>query len=357
MTSDNLKIQNKLREAIQYSLQPPEGSNFLIINRSADDLSDLAKNAAKELGLKVSMSDLNLQGAYSTFPSKLKKQIASGKYPRAMGFFCYPEGQDWGQKETPARVELIYDFIKKTSIGYMHAPSIDWDMALNGAVQCDYRKLVEKSEKMLSFLNGVKKLHIDAPAGTSLNVEMPSEVIFETDCIAVPPDPYGNLGIMHNLPIGEVCALRRKDISVAGKEVKYPVKLIGNGKIVCDVCADHIEKFVEPDKPIKVVLKDGIVTYFHSDDKDFEPISNEWKERELEYSLPTVLEEIGIGINDKARRSKKLLETEKLAGTVHFAPGHVKSHADFLVDEPTVTLTYADGAERILMESGVLKLD
>jgi hypothetical protein len=357
MTSDDLKIQNKFREAIQYSLQPPEGSNFLIINRSADDLSSLAENAAKELGLKVSKFDLCFQGHYDTFPSELKKEIASGKYPRAIGFFCYPEDKDWGQKETPARVDLIYDVIKKTPIGYMHAPGIDRDMALNGAVQCDYRQMVKKSEKMLKLLNGVKKLHINAPAGTALDVEMPSEVIFETDCVAVPPDTYGNPGKMHNLPVGEVCALRRKKVSIAGKEVEYPVKLIGNGKIVCDVCADHIEKLVEPDKPIKIVLKDGIVTYFHSDDEAFKPVSDEWMKREIEYGLPTVLEEVGIGINDKARRSKKLLETEKLAGTVHFAPAHIRSHADFIVDKPTVTITYGDKTERILMEDGVLKLD
>ena len=359
MTAGDVRIQRKFREAIEYSLQPPEGSNFLIINRNADELAGLAENAASDLGLKARMFNLSRQGPYESFPSGLKKEIASGKYPRAMGFFSYPENDinNVGQRETPARVELVHEIIKKTPIGYMHAPGIDHDMALNGAVQCNYKEMIEKSEKMLRILKGAKSLHVNAPAGTALDIEIPPEVVFETDCIVTPPDAYGNPGVMHNLPIGEVCALRRKKFSIAGREVEYPVKLIGDGTIVCDVCADHIEKLVEPDKPIKITLRDGIVTYFHSDDEAFKPVFDEWMKRELEYSLPTILEEVGIGINDKARRSKKLLETEKLGGTIHFAPGHVKSHADFIVDKPTVTLTYGKNRRRTLMKDGVLKLD
>jgi len=359
MTAGDSKIQRKFSEAIQYSLQPPVRSNFLIINRNADELAELAASAAQDLGLEVSMFYLSDQGPYKSFPSRLKKRIASGRYPRAMGFFSYPDDDvdNVGQKETPARVDLIYNVIKKTPMGYMHAPGIDRDMALHGAVQCNYKKMIEKSKKMLGTLKGVKSLHVNAPSGTDLDVGMPSDVVFETDCIAVPPDTYGNPGKMHNLPIGEVCALKRKEVGVAGKKVDYPVKLIGNGTIVCDVCADHIEKLVEPDKPIRVELKDGVVIYSHSDDEAFSPVFDEWAKRELEYKLPTVLEEIGIGINDKARRSKKLLETEKLAGTVHFAPGHVKSHADFIVDKPTVVITYEDDIKRTIMENGVLILD
>ncbi len=358
MTADDLKIQNKFKEAIQHVLRPPLRSNFLIINRTSDYLAGLAENAANELGLSVKTFPLNLQGPYESFPSELKEEIASSKYPRAMGFFTYPKGTDWKQKETPARVELIHGTIKKTMMGYAHAPGIDKDMALDGPIQCDYQEMSQKAEKMLDLLEGVEKVKITAPAGTDIEIEIPSKLKWKTDCIITPPDVYGNPGNMGNLPVGEICIYRRGEVSVAGKNVDFPVKLTGSGTIVCDVCADNIDKLVDPERPITISVENGFLTDFSSEDEAFHVLNNEWKEREKKYvGLKTVLEELGIGINDKARVLGNLLETEKLARTVHLALGHVRSHSDFIVSEPTVILTYGDKTERALMEDGVLKLD
>jgi len=357
MTASDARIEKKFREAIQYVLQPPVKSNFLIINRNADDLAELAAIAAQDLGLEVSTFNLDHQGPYESFPSRLKKEIASRKYPRAMGFFCYPEGTDIQQKETPARVELIHGTIKYTPIGYLHAPGMTLDMALRGAVQCNYKNMVKRSEKILQKLDGVKTVHITAPAGTDINIQIPSKVRFESDCIAVPPDIYGSPGKICNIPIGEVEALRRIRKNVAGEEVEYPVKLKADGKLVCDVCADGIDKLIEPGKPIEISFRNGFVENFHSEDPTFDVLPKEWAERKVKYGLKPVLEEVAFGVNDKARIVKELLEAEKRLGTVHSAVGHVRSHSDFVISEPTVTLTYANENQAMLIKKGVLNLD
>jgi len=360
MASDDQKIQNKLGEAIQYVLQPPTGSNFLIINRTSDYLAELAEEAAKELGLKVKPFNLDRQGPYDNFPPELKEEIASGKYPRAFGFFTY-QNTVWKRKETPARVEFLDKTIKQTSIGYLHAPGIKPDMILNGAGRADFQEMAMEAEKLLGPLKGVKTVQITAPAGTDIEIEIPSELIWETDCIIKPPDPYGDPGKWGNFIPGEGCIERRKKVSVAGREVEYPIKLIANGELVCDVCADSIDELVDPNKPIRISFKDGIVTGFSSEDEIFNDIYERWKAREKEYKgtdiEKTVMEELGIGINKEARKVKEMLEAEKMSGTIHAAAGHVRSHDDFIVDKPTVLVTYEDKSKRTIMENGVLILD
>lgn len=356
MTSDDLKIQYKIQEAIRYVLQPSSGDNFLIINRNSDHLSALTENAAKALKLNAETFPLDKQGPYERFPSELKENILSRKYPRAMGLFTYPEDTDWGQKETPARVDMLYEAIKKTPMGYLHAPGINRDMILNGPGRVNFKEMITDAEKMLEILKGVKAVHITAPAGTDIEIGLPSELIWETDCTVVPPDPYGYPGKFGNFVPGEVCIERRRKVSVAGREVKYPIKLTANGKIVCDVCADNINKLVDPAKPIAISFEDGILTDYSSPDETFHVLLTEWKEREKEYGLPTVMEELGIGINNKARRTPEMLEAEKMGGTIHVAAAHVNSHADFLVDKPTVTAVYEDKSKKTIMENGTLTL-
>jgi len=363
MKSDDLIIQDKLEEVIRYVLQPPAKSNFLIINRTSNDLSELAEKAATGLGLKARIFSLDRQGPYYTFPSELIEEIRSLKYPRAMGFFTYQD-KEWKQKETPARVKLIHETIMKTPIGYAHGPGIDRDMILNGAGRADIKKMSHDAEKLLGLLDGVEKVEITASAGTNIDIEIPSELKWKTDCKITPPDVYGNPGNMGNIPMGEVCIFKRKEVSVAGKKVEYPIRLVGSGTIVCDVCADNIDKLIDPARPIRISLEGGVLTDFSSEDEDFNVLYEEWKSREAEYKekdkeegLKAVLEEFGIGINNKARILGNLLETEKLAETIHLAIGHVDSHADFIVSKPTVLVTYKDRSERTIMENGNLILD
>ena len=68
--------------------------------------------------------------------------------------------------------------------------------------------------------------------------------------------------------------------------------------------------------------------------------------------MPTVLEEIGIGLNEKARITGNMLEDEKKEGTCHLASGNIRCHVDMLFDEPTITVFYDDGTTIELLRKG-----
>jgi len=72
--------------------------------------------------------------------------------------------------------------------------------------------------------------------------------------------------------------------------------------------------------------------------------------------------ELGIGLNPKARLTGNLLEDEKAGETAHIAFGNNEdmsggkntstTHRDFLFYKPTITVTYIDGKVRDLMRNG-----
>jgi hypothetical protein len=68
--------------------------------------------------------------------------------------------------------------------------------------------------------------------------------------------------------------------------------------------------------------------------------------------LPTVLEEVGIGLNEKARITGNMLEDEKIRGTCHLAPGNVRCHVDLLIDKPTIMVYCRDGTTKEIIRKG-----
>jgi leucyl aminopeptidase (aminopeptidase T) len=233
-------------------------------------------------------------------------------------------------------------------------------MAINGPLQCDYRRMAEESERMLQELQNARKIRITAPRGTDIEVEVPKRVKFDTDCIIVPPNVYGKPGKFGNLPVGEVWADRGEIIKVLNRETgktesqHYPLKQTANGKVVCDVTAGGYAGKINPEKPITVNFKDGILTDFQCEDSALDSIREDILSSQRKYGLPTVLEEVGIGLNEKARVTGNMLEDEKLRGTCHLAPGNVRCHVDMLVNRPTITICYIYGTTREIMRNGVL---
>jgi leucyl aminopeptidase (aminopeptidase T) len=167
-------------------------------------------------------------------------------------------------------------------------------------------------------------------------------------------------GKFGNLPVGEVWSQKGKIIQVQNKQTgkmenqHYPVKQNANGKLVCDVTVGGYTGKINPEKPIIVQFKDGILTDFQCKDPALECIRKDILSSQQRYSLPTVLEEIGIGLNEKARITGNMLEDEKIRGTCHLAPGNIRSHVDMLVNKPTITVTYKNGARKEIIRKGDL---
>jgi len=359
-SADFEKVVNKLMEFVRYCQRLKPNDSYLIVNRNSPILTKAALKATQNYGLKVKSFDLSADKPYKHFPQKLLKLLQEDTPKGGMGLFDYSKHPDWGLEETGARIELLSETIEQIPISWAHSPGITLDMAVNGPLQCDYKKMAKEAETMLQKLHNVKELHITAPNRTDVTITIPDAVKFDTDCIIVPPDVYGKPGKFGNLPVGEVWAEKGKFVEVLDRETSekvtqhYPQKLIANGKWICDVCAGGYPHRIDPEKPIIVEFRDGVVTNFRCDDPSLRTLHDEMLTSQKRYGLPTVLEEIGIGLNEKARVTGNMLEDEKIRGTCHVAAGNVRFHADMLVDKPTIEVTYMNGARAEIMKNGVI---
>jgi hypothetical protein len=354
------KVVSKLEEFMQHCQKLKTQDTYLIVNRNSPTLAEAAQKAAENYGLNVKTFDLAANKPYKHFPKKLITLLRQ-KTPKAgIGLFDYSHNPDWNLKEVGTRIELLHQVIEEVPMSWAHSPGITLDMAINGPLQCNYRKMAEEAERTLQKLQNVKKLHITAPRGTDIQVGVPKQVKFDTDCIIVPPNVYGKPGKSGNLPVGEVWSDKGETIQVLNKETgkeenqHYPIKQIANGKLVCDVTAGGYMGKINPEKPIIVQFKNGVLTDIQCKDRALDCIREDILASQEKYGLPTVLEEVGIGLNETARITGNMLEDEKLRGTCHLTPGNVRCHVDMLIDKPTITVAYMDGTTKEIMRNGTL---
>ncbi|MDX1814218.1 MAG: hypothetical protein R3319_05455 [Candidatus Bathyarchaeia archaeon] len=354
------KVVSKFAEFMQHCQKLKTHDTYLIVNRNSPTLTEAAQSAAKNCGLNVEKFDLTANKPYKNFPRKLIKLLRQETPKAGIGLFDYSQNPDWNLKEVGARIELLHQTIEQVPISWAHSPGITLDMAVNGPLQCDYKKMAEESERILQKLRNTKKLHITTPGGTDIEVEVPKQVKFGTDCVIVPPNLYGKPGKFGNLPVGEVWSQKGKIMQVVNKETgkeenqHYPVKQIANGKVVCDVAVGGYEGKINPEKPIIAQFRDGVLTDFKCEDRALNRIREDiWASQRI-YGLPTVLEEVGIGLNEKARITGNMLEDEKIRGTCHLAPGNVRCHVDMLISRPSITAYYISGATREIIRNGEL---
>ena len=78
--------------------------------------------------------------------------------------------------------------------------------------------------------------------------------------------------------------------------------------------------------------------------------------------MASVIGELGVGLNPKARLTGNLLEDEKAGGTAHIAFGYnenmpfgknnSKTHRDFLFYNPTFSVEYEDGSRKVIIKDG-----
>jgi hypothetical protein len=357
---DFVKVVKKLEEFMQHCQKMKTHDTYLIVDRNSATLTEAAQKAADKCRLDSKILSLTANKPYKHFPKKLLKLLRKQTPNGGIGLFDYTDNPDWNLKEVGARIELLHQTIEQVPISWGHSPGITLDMAINGPLQCNYRRMAEEAEIMLGKLENTKKIRITAPRGTDVEIELPKQVKFDTDCIIVPPNVYGQPGKFGNLPVGEVWSEKSEIIRVLNKDTgqeechHYPVKQKANGRVICDVTAGGYAGKINPDKPIIAQFDNGILKEIQCEDRAFDGIKKDLWISQKKYGLPTILEEVGIGLNDKARITGNMLEDEKLRGTCHLAPGNVRCHVDLLVDKPTITVSYLDGTNAEIMNDGVL---
>ena len=326
-----------------------------IINRTAKDYTMLTKNAADNSELNSEILLLKNEHAYKKFPERIHNHFLKKKPMASFGWYDYSNLKpEVSGDETNARVDLIRRTLTKVPTGSAHIPGPSYSMFLEGAGKCTPKELAKLGMKALDVLNGnnekkIDYVHITSKAGTDLKVRIPEIIKWQPDYIIRPPGPYEDEpGVIGNFPFGEIFA--EKDIG------EYPVLFEAEGIYVSNISIGHINRLINPEKPVRLIFENSKLNNFECDDKELYSAIAErldsWG------NVDKKIAEVGIGLNRYARKTGNLLEDEKLAGTCHIAldtNDNMGNHTDFITDKPDIIARRIDGKEVEIMKNGILK--
>ncbi|MEW6069050.1 MAG: aminopeptidase [Candidatus Thermoplasmatota archaeon] len=304
-----------------------ENENVLIVtDEKKKEIGEVFVQAAEKLGGKAKIYILSEQRPLKEVPKELSALIPNNNVI-VNAFEGFAE-------ETPFRIKLIKaEIATKARVG--HAPGVTKEMMF-GAMSADYQKIAESVNNLIKKFENAKEVHITAPSGTDIVLNIENRA-FESD-VKIKSGTFGNL------PAGEIwCA---------------PVEDKANGTIVCDGSIGDLGRVKSK---LKIEVRAGKITGLESEGKALVDRVRELTSIDEEAS---VIGELGIGLNPKARISGILLEDEKAGGTAHIAFGNnenmpsgrnkSKTHRDFLFHKPTFEVRYKSGDKKIIIKNGLI---
>ena len=329
--------------ALESVLEARPGESILIVTDDIRlDVANAFAQGAIKLGLWTRMVVLETQeGVFRKTPPKhLVEMINSPHQPDI--FVNTLRGM---AEETPFRISTINLETRKGKSRLGHCPGITIDMLTEGALSLsreENAKMQKYARSLLALLQDVESVHVVAPAGSNFTLNVKGRTWFSDTFIN-----WKNMKWM-NLPTGEVLV--------------GPVETGMQGNLVCDLAVGGIGPLKSP---ICIYVKDGKVVKVEGDDKKAVQVVLDTQATD---TMAKHAGEFAFGLNPKARIVEEFLESEKVGSAIHVAfgsnidyPGVVANnsatHQDFLVDKPTVTVTYSDGRTRTVMENGKLKID
>jgi leucyl aminopeptidase (aminopeptidase T) len=317
------------RNALTHVLDAKKGEHLLVVtDEQRIEIGNAFYEAGDQLGLEGRMFVIeDEERPLVDLPHDLKRALEGAQIVVNV-FVAHSE-------ETPFRVALI-----KTAAGtgarVGHGPGISDDMMIEGAMRVDFETLRDIGETMVVKVEGAVRAHVTTPEGTDLWLNVKDRA-FEHD-VGVSPGSFGNL------PNGEMRA--------------GPVETDAQGTLVCDSSIGDLGKVPTP---VTIEVVDGRITSISGDDAALVERIEELTSVDEQAS---VIGELGIGINPAARVIGNMLEDEKVAGTVHIAFGNnadmpggkntSKTHRDFHMRRPTLTMEFEDGQTRTIVQEGRL---
>lgn len=334
--------QEAAANALESVLEARPGESILIVTDDIrKEIGEVFAAGALRIGLWTRM--LVLQTKEEEFrrvpPPELVEMINSPRQPDI--FINILRGM---AQETPFRISIIKLETRKGRSRLGHCPGITMDMLTEGALSLTREEnamMQQHARKLLTVLQDVKSVHVTSPSGSDFSLSVKGRTWFS--------DTFLNWKDMKwmNLPTGEVLV--------------GPIETSMNGKLVCDLAVGGVGPLK---KPVTIEAKDGKVVSLQSEDKEALKII---KDAQATDEMAKHIGEFAIGLNPKARIVQEFLESEKVGNAIHVAfgnnmdyPGTVannsSNHQDFLVDKPTVKITYEDGRERVIMKDGRISI-
>lgn len=305
----------------------------VVTDEECRDVALAFSEACQRLGLSsnlVNLGNRRKSGLFKEVPPSVEEELDhSDIYINT--FKSYAE-------ETPFRIKLL-EMEMERGARIAHAPGIDKDMLLEGALTADFDSMWKKAEQLMQIMENAVEVHVTSALGTDMWLKIDGRQ-FQTD-IKIKDRELGNL------PAGEIwCA---------------PLEDGADGIAVID---GTIGDLGSPPAPVKIHMSGGKVTNVECEDEEF-------RKRLLEVlhidDMSDVIGELGIGLNEGAKLIGNMLVDEKAARTIHIAFGNnidfyggnntSSTHRDFLIREPDMTVIYADGTRRKIMEKGEILLD
>lgn len=232
----------------------------------------------------------------------------------------------------------LRDYAKKRGYKYVSTTGLigletDKTYALGESIDINYRKISKAAEKIKKELDWAREIRIVTLNGTNLKIEVRGHnAMINSGYIK-------NKGDGENIPAGEVYIA--------------PTMNGVNGQLVIDGSSRHKNGTMLINKPIKITIKQGMITNIEGGEeartlKD----SLDWIKNKVKMpSNASMIGELGIGINPKAKIIGSTIVDEKAYGTAHIGiggnywfGGHVFSsiHLDQVFRNPIITI---DGKE------------
>ena len=378
------KNRTPAQVVVQDVVKVKKGERVLIIaNPATAEIAQDLYSASSESGAlatliyqpdKTSFDNANPEvlAAIATEP-EVCFSISNIKLGKDPGATANPYTTEDGQKYTH-----IFDYLmdgKKTMRGAW-TPGITVDM-MNRTAAIDYKELQTRCAALTDIFKSAVSARITAPAGTDLIVPINGRKLLSDD------GDFSKPGSGGNIPAGEVFISPVVGGSTLKAEDGSPLEQ------QCDGCQgtivyDGSMTFSDGDSiletPITCKVEKGYVTDITGGSEarrllktileaELRPFVLE-KEGKLPQGQAAIYKknarnigELGIGLNPAANITGNMLEDEKAFHTCHFAIGENYDndapsliHLDGVVREPTITLTYADGTSRTILENGALRL-
>jgi leucyl aminopeptidase (aminopeptidase T) len=302
---------------------------LVVVDDEKRSIGEAFVEAGEQLGAETSLYVVTGERPFSHVPGELRDQLP-GKDVVINAFKGIPE-------EAPFRIALVkLETGVNARVG--HGPSITEDMMTEGPMTADYERLCLTADRLMAAFKGVTRVRITAPGGTKIALDITGRD-FQTDARI-------ERGQMGNLPSGEIwCA---------------PIENGADGTIVCD---GSIGGLGQVPSPVTIRVSKGQIEWIGGDAKEF--IERIEKLVHVD-EMASVVGELGIGINPKARITGILLEDEKAGKTAHIAfgenkqmPGGMndsKTHRDFLFHRPTIIAEHSDGTVHTLLSDGEIQV-
>ncbi|PIV82102.1 hypothetical protein COW53_00745 [bacterium CG17_big_fil_post_rev_8_21_14_2_50_64_8] len=237
-------------------------------------------------------------------------------------------------REIPFRIDWIRVIETDGAIRMGHSPGINEDMMVGGPLDVDYAAMISRADHLIAAFAGVESLHITAPGGTDLVLDLRGRR-FVTDVKAT-------VEAGSNLPCGEVYCC--------------PVENGAEGVLVVDGC---FGSYGNVPTPVTIKIESGRVISVTSDHDGVVAVINQLLDTDQD---SRTIAELGIGLNPGARLTPRMLEAEKVGGTAHIAFGSNEGmpggrsvsrvHVDYLFLKPTIEAVLDDGSRKIVLRDG-----